>query len=147
MKTTAKKPRKKHVNRLLTATKLWQWLKIALEDVRLLRDKRGYEIYMGYWHQPNGKCKVCLAGATMACEFQLDRKEDANPECFPGFANKLRALNSLRKGYVNDALSYFYSEEPSPWIVNSYIKVPLYGQPGWWKAMNGILKVLKDAEL
>jgi hypothetical protein len=38
----------------------------ALADLEQVENDPRYEVEMGTWHDPNGKCAVCLAGSVMA---------------------------------------------------------------------------------
>jgi hypothetical protein len=90
-------------------TKLHKLLDLALDDFETAVGDRNYIIHMGQWYSPAtlGRCYVCLAGAVMAISLEMEpsiRMSPSNSGCSWRTANALRALNSLRQGYVVKAL-------------------------------------------
>ena len=50
-------------------------LKLALDDIAVVKKDKRYKIDTGLWHRPNKKtCSVCLGGAVLASTFKFDRK-------------------------------------------------------------------------
>ena len=46
--------------------KLSDLIILAMQDYDIIKADPRYQIDMGEWHRPNGKCRVCLAGSVMA---------------------------------------------------------------------------------
>lgn len=51
-------------------------LRLALEDLEAVEADKKYKVAMGKWHEPNGACKVCLAGSVLAKTLQVPRNLD-----------------------------------------------------------------------
>ncbi len=81
----------------------------ALADLRLCEADPAYAIHMNDWHSPSTffkNCEVCLAGAVMAKTLESDSREYTVPDNFiTGLEYKLYAINALRRGQVDLALS------------------------------------------
>lgn len=100
--------------------KLSELIEVALKDyIEVKRKKKTYRISMGVWHQPvwtgtedKSICAVCLAGCVMANTFNISNKLSVSPGMMLDFTNdkqvdmKLRALDSVRVGYVATALRW-----------------------------------------
>jgi len=96
----------------LLPNKLSDCIDVALKDLDAAK-ALGFKVNMGNWYRNEGKtCTVCLAGAVMAREFDLDKYEDAGPYTLYFTDNlitnhdyqRLHALNLVREGYVEEAL-------------------------------------------
>ena len=96
----------------LLPNKLSDCIDVALKDLDAAK-KLGFKVDMNRWYQRKGKtCTVCLAGAVMAREFDLDNYEEAGPATLFLTDNlisehdyqRLHALNLVREGYVEEAL-------------------------------------------
>ena len=85
-------------------------IRVALADlVKVEAMPETYSVSMGVWHHRSrtGKCFVCLAGSVMAGSLGADASATMNPNHYdPLTRRKLMALDSLRCGYVNDALEH-----------------------------------------
>jgi hypothetical protein len=98
-------------------------IRVALEDLEKIEKNPRYAVDMDDWHVPargvwnaSATCKVCFAGAVMACRFGADPKSFCYPSDFErSETNKLFALNALRLGMITDGLEYL-GVEPMPSI-------------------------------
>ena len=81
-------------------------LELALKDLLKAEQDENLEIDMQYWHFPReGKCLVCLAGACLHYEYNLNPNQSFIRLEIPNSVNvKLSALNILRLGKVHTAL-------------------------------------------
>jgi len=123
-------------------------LREAMDDLRLMEKAPGYKIDMDYWNQPlgDGKCRVCLAGATMvrrvnptACSPMLLGLRDAQ---------KMRALNNFRVGWIGNALSYLGINIAATGLPLSIPVVEYrYDRAGFFRDMAYIVALLEDAGL
>jgi len=99
-------------------------IRLALDDLKKCEKSKKYKIDMWKWHESNGECAVCLAGAVMAQTLKVKRKRDIVPSHFPeDIKNKLMSLNFLRQGYIDLALRELGLNTPSwatPFIVTQY---------------------------
>ena len=81
-------------------------IRVALADLRKAERSVRYRITMGAWHEPNGKCAVCLAGAVMAFSLAAPRNLIIYPEAYPPILNnKLEACDYFREGHIADGLT------------------------------------------
>jgi len=96
----------------LLPNKLSDCIDVALKDLDAAK-KLGFKVDMNRWYRRHDKtCTVCLAGAVLAREFDLDAGEDAGPATLFLTDNlitnhdyqRLHALNLVREGYVEEAL-------------------------------------------
>jgi len=96
----------------LLPKKLSDCIDVALKDLDDAK-KLGFKVDMGRWYSRGEKtCTVCLAGAVLAREFDLDEFEEVGPTTLydsDGLitehdAERLHALNQLRGGNINEAL-------------------------------------------
>lgn len=131
--------------------KLHELLALALADFDIISKTPGYEVDMSSWHEADsntGKCAVCLAGAVMANTLKVQKhiSMSINDVYDSNLATKLRTLDSLRGGYVNDALAALRREQtadfsyPEP---EAYHYNPLQ----WRKDMDRLLAWLKKRDL
>lgn len=81
---------------------------LALSDLKKVERSKDYIVDMSDWHQPNGKCSVCLAGAVMAFSLGVSKKREISLS-YNDFSTvnveKLRALNSFRIGEIGGGLN------------------------------------------
>jgi hypothetical protein len=89
--------------------KLSELILVALEDLAVVKTDPRYEIDLTTWHAPdehNGLCSVCFAGAVIARQLSPDETTKAlEPSDFSeADAEKLRALNEIRMGSIEEAL-------------------------------------------
>lgn len=93
--------------------KLSDLLDLAVTDSEECSRMKSYRLNMELWHQPNGKCSVCMAGSVMARTLGAGRRTYAEPRSFGDEnAPKLLAINDLRNGYVANAYFRLHSELP-----------------------------------
>jgi hypothetical protein len=91
--------------------KLSDLLELAVNDCKKLKKTPGYILNMGTWHEPvrgAGKrkpvCRVCMAGAIMACELGIPRNHESRPDDFdPEDCSKLGAIDEMRNGHFDQA--------------------------------------------
>lgn len=126
--------------------KLSDLIDVALRDLELCEADPRYRIFMGDWHQPFSEtvCNVCLAGAVMAKTRNFPRSADIDNIDYVPDANKYRALDAVRVGDVDEALSYMgqvsidYEPDVTRYSVN----------PRQFKAdLRGVSKRLKSVGL
>jgi hypothetical protein len=122
-------------------------IEVALTDLeRVERDDR-YKIAMGEWHEPNGKCSVCLAGAV------ISRVAQPNEYWTPGlmndfvFAEKLRAINYFRAGMVASALHTL--NIPFPEGLTYDLPIPEYenDRDGFYTGLRAMVGLLREYNL
>lgn len=91
-------------------------IEASVADARKIQKNPRYKLDMGSWHEANGKCAVCMAGAVIACRTNAKPKETVFPSTFNDGLddNKLRAIDILRMGDVRGA----YVHLNLPWPVN-----------------------------
>lgn len=132
-------------------------LKLALEDLEKCEKDPKYIIDMGIWHETldSGRCMVCLAGSVMA-QHGVNLSSKVFSSCFDStkdptvreWDNVFNALDYLRLGWIEEALSEFYGVG-----INDYefptIYIPFYrGNSGQFKARLWELQaILEDAGL
>lgn len=84
-------------------------IRVALADLEKVEKSPAYEVNMNTWHLPryswNGDmvetCRVCLAGAVLACNSNLKIFEEYRPPDFSmAFNAPLFALDSFRSGDI-----------------------------------------------
>ena len=100
---------------------LYETLRLAIKDLELVEQDGDYIIDMSQWHEPDPKlregsmqwdCKVCLAGSIMAKTFEVHQGLSLRCGSFPlSIANKLLAIDSIRKGSIGEALYFFYGAD------------------------------------
>lgn len=78
---------------------------LALEDLEKAEKSPLYKINMWKWHDTNGQCSVCLAGAVIAGSLECSAYENSTPDDYDyDTRDKLQALDSFRLGDVDDGL-------------------------------------------
>lgn len=88
--------------------KFSKWIRLAVADVKKVVKSPKYKFDLSEWHEPNGTCKVCFAGARM-----MGLGGNPEKELYPGdFTEKdqLNALDELRCGGIDDSLDYYYGK-------------------------------------
>lgn len=106
-------------------------IRLALRDLEKCEQSKNYQIEMGAWHEPNGKCSVCLAGAVMAQSLYGERSKAFIPSDFGPNELKLRALDDFRCGYINEAFMQLGMKHPG---LPEYFEVAQYrGNPQKFK--------------
>lgn len=94
--------------------KLHELVSAAIADLKKVDEDKRYIVNMGTYHESHnlsgaGVCMVCFAGGVMAKELDAKLGDYVGPSDFdPGVRLMLYALNSIRCGHVDDAISYFY---------------------------------------
>ena len=89
---------------------------VALHDLELCEADKNYKIDMGDWHAhniSNNKCYVCLAGAVMAKNLDVDKAKYIHDPDDLGYelGKVLDAIDALRCGRVHSA---FHSLDLKP---------------------------------
>lgn len=100
--------------RLSLPKKPSELIRVALKDLRRAeRQKKKYVIDMDVWHEPNGKCAVCLAGACMTRVLPPDVDYVFGGVTFSEATSRsIRALNCLRCGDVEGAYAVLRRRKP-----------------------------------
>lgn len=102
----------------------------ALADLTVVaRKTRTYRVNMGEWHNPHigNKCNVCLAGSVIANRLMVSPGEDAYPGIFDNDTRlKLRALNTIRSGNIQDFLFNLPTSPTHPAGVPVCVPVAIY---------------------
>lgn len=108
-------------------------IRLALRDLEKTERSRSYKVAMHTWHESNGHCTVCFAGAVMAQTLNIPKNMDMDPSTLCGgiwygdcgvmqFKNKsqrvdlerkLLALNNLRQGDVESAYATLHRRYPA----------------------------------
>ncbi len=106
-------------NEEFATCKMSRMLEMALEDLVAIETDPGYGIDMGVWHERGQErpsvCYVCLAGSVMAKSLDLSKDEGfqhGRHRWGNDVANRLKALNSLRKGCVTTAFLHMGTLAP-----------------------------------
>jgi hypothetical protein len=140
----------------LLPNKLSDCIDVALKDLDAAK-KLGFKVNMGNWYRNEGKtCTVCLAGAVMAREFDLDKYEDAGPATLFLTDNlisehdydRLHALNLVREGLVVEALARL-DDVPEVWPANTLTMLSTGNTDtkAWRKDMLNIRDYLREQGL
>jgi hypothetical protein len=103
--------------------KLSKLMRVALRDIMKIKKENKFRIYMGWWmYNSPYTCSVCLAGAVMVKEFNV---QDFN---FADFSEeewcKFEALNSVRTGHINTAVKDLYNNKIPKTVLKKLKKVP-----------------------
>lgn len=127
--------------------KLSDLLMLALTDLEQVENDPRYKVSMLHWHEPNGKCSVCLAGSVMARTLRAPLAEPLAPSDFGSNAQKLRALDDVRTGRIRFALFQISGKYSTPGIVDyAYLdEEPSYAhdRAEWWLHMQSIVGILQ----
>jgi len=79
---------------------------LAIEDLEIAEKSKDYEIDMGVFHIPNGKCSVCFAGAVMAGTLECNKSEFITPDNFESdLGRQLNSLDFFRMGAISSGLN------------------------------------------
>lgn len=105
--------------------KLSELLRLAITDARAL-DRKKYTPHSGYFHtgltkdNPYSKpglkgdtCRVCLAGAVIANTLKVSINRRFQSYLFGGNAEKLYAIDHLRKGELYNAITTLHIDPDS----------------------------------
>jgi len=142
----------------LLPNKLSDCIDVALKDLDAAK-KLGFKVNMKRWYQRRDKtCTVCLAGAVLAREFDLDKHEELGPEnaYWDGLISdhdydRLQALNLVRIGWVLDALNQIDPVHHSPGgVVENYFTLSSTGDRDtkeWRKNMFYLRDYLREQGL
>ena len=85
-------------------------LRVAVQDAMILEKTPGFKLNMSDWVLPfNGECQVCMAGASMVRQLDVDVTKYQSPGKEYG---KLSAINKMRTGSFWSA-AYFLDIEPT----------------------------------
>lgn len=101
-------------------------IRLAVRDLEKAERARNYKVDMGTWHTPNGKCRVCFAGAVMAGTLGASRKDCLSPQSFGDDAAKLESLDYFRTGHIRLGLQINGRETPA--AVSNFAVVPDYDE-------------------
>lgn len=139
----------------LLPNKLSDCIDVALKDLDAAK-ALGFKVNMGNWYRNEGKtCTVCLAGAVIAREFDLDKYEDAGPYTLYVIDNlisehdydRLHALNLVREGYVGEALDRMDCELKSLLPIYNISSIGNKDTKQWRKDMLNIRDYLREQGL
>jgi len=122
MKTLTKKKVRKTL-----PNKLWETLRLALADLKLVEKNPLYCVNMEVVHapinpgycesKPEAICEVCLGGSVMAMNLGVYINNNAafyEPYFLQSTMFKLNALDCLRRGNITIAVDYFYNHLKYP---------------------------------
>lgn len=110
-------------------------IRIALKDLRKCEKDPRYKVDMDFWHAPNGKCKVCFAGAVMAKRLgvPINVSIDSNmTESQPEYL-KLLALDYARLGWARDMATTMGCQFDRTLIPGKVDLVPYENNPAAFK--------------
>lgn len=143
----------------LLPKKLSDCILVALDDLTAAK-KAGMVVDMSQWYTKTslGTCTVCLAGAVLAREFDLDEGEclfvpELSRQVVSRHDSKaLLALNFVRSGNIAQALQTFYPDHPVNDLIgdDAYFRSHDGGHkdtPQWRRDMKKIAKTLKSLSL
>lgn len=86
-------------------------LRVALADLQVVAERPEYQIDMDQWHLRAGwkspACHVCLAGAVLAARYDRPHMSLGPSYFVEVVRDKLRMLDRLRKGEVEEAAMWF----------------------------------------
>lgn len=110
----------------LLPEKLSDCIDVALADLEKVEADEWYVVDMNAWHEPlcdakNMKCSVCFAGAVISMTMMVPSGVDSDPWKFCEHNKaRLRALDDIRCGWIQSALSLFRISLPAemPHIVS-----------------------------
>lgn len=86
-------------------------IRVALKDLDRVERNKKYRVDMNVWHEPNGQCAVCFAGAVMTRA--IPPTENYLFSKFPrDMEAKFDALDSLRGGLIDFALDSMNMPKP-----------------------------------
>ncbi len=125
-------------------------IKVALEDLKKVERSKKYEVNMGDWHEPNGVCSVCFAGAVMVKTLDCNYKKSFESHDFKrNIYIKLEALDGFRRGWIRMALADMHiSPNRYPGLINNVSVVNYKDSPLQFKRdMRGIVMMLEKAGL
>lgn len=101
----------------IKARKLHSLLKLAIDDLKKVeRLPKKYIISMHDWHnydEDTGKCRVCMAGAVLACTVKIGKTTSVGSET-EELDRQTSAINALRCGRVAEAYEVLYQKTMAP---------------------------------
>lgn len=113
-------------------------LMLAMTDLEKVEADPRYKVNMSKWHEPNGKCSVCLAGSVIAKTLKVNPGNYITPYgqtlkdtevVFSYETDKaLLALNSLRRGDILLALSRLGHWRPDTHTLPPRLDEPWVGE-------------------
>ena len=85
-----------------------QLITLALDDLLKIERRKGYKVNMRVWYEPDeeGVCHVCLAGAVLACEYNLDKGKEIDWGFDDEMSYKSDALDCFRRGKIGWGFGY-----------------------------------------
>jgi len=100
--------------------KLSEAIRMAMRDFKRAQDDKNLCVDMSNWHgkYDDGLCHVCFAGALIHYELDIDADYECEPRDFYNnddginWANVMIALDSARKGLIDNALGNFRVDIP-----------------------------------
>lgn len=104
-------------------------IELALKDLETVEKLSIlYKVDMATWHDKlvlfKQKCKVCLAGAVIACSLGESVFKHIRPEDFkgtdPDTYYKLISLNYFRMGDIYSGLRTFYKDKDNPDLYSQF---------------------------
>jgi len=108
--------------KVLITTKLWQLLKIAIEDLDIVRKNPEFKINMHFWLEsiaPKCLCSGCMAGAVLYNSFEVRKTTTMTASKLDvHIKNKMLAIDALRK--LDIFAAYIYMQE-------AIIRRPIFG--------------------
>lgn len=83
-------------------------LEVALRDLEAVEQDDRYVVEMWDLHKPrDGKCYVCLAGATLGKSYNLGFSEDVLISELPErLSNKILCIDAFRRGNITSGVEY-----------------------------------------
>jgi hypothetical protein len=137
---------------------LHELLRLALDDFDIVTKQSDVKVDMSTWKYTNkdNVCLLCFAGSVMRNTFKME--ENINSSLFDVFFTKpwvmaFFAIDSMRKGHVKSALSFFKMHEIT---FDEKLKAEkldfdstyYHNDPAIWRdEMENLYEKLKEAEL
>lgn len=107
--------------------KLHEALRLALDDVDMLKDRKDVEFYMDDWYfrdSNSNVCYVCLAGAVMFAAKEergySDKTMDEKIFHSKKWHKTLTSLNLLRVGHLHGALIQMHGGKPVESLIEKF---------------------------
>lgn len=87
-------------------------IEAAVADAKRVQRSKRYMLDMGVYHEPNGKCRVCMAGALLISRGVSDKIEVWPDQFDRATERKLRAIDFVREGDVISAYNELGMKAP-----------------------------------
>lgn len=137
---------------ILLPYKMSPLLRVAFEDVRKIRRRKGYVLHMGSFHEPKGKvCFVCIAGAVMVCTLAVPIGKSMLPyQCGRTMNEQLEAIDYIRAGFLEsgfNCLGICLGNTEFTTLFDAWsedMKDPTINYPAWSRAWRHFIKVCKE---